>query len=115
MIDINKNILTKESKMSDAIRILQESNYKLVLIMDNKKLVGTITDGDIRRGLLNNLNLDNKCHEIMNKNPTIAHKKMLVGEAINIMNDKKITSLFICEDKKPIGIVHIHDLLRLTS
>ena len=47
MIDINKNILTKESKMSDAIRILQESNYKLVLIMDNKKLVGTITDGEM--------------------------------------------------------------------
>ena len=40
---------------------------------------------------------------------------MLVGEAINIMNAKKITSLFICENKKPIGIVHIHDLLRLTS
>ena len=57
MTNINKNILTKESKMSDAIQILQESNYKLVLIIDNKKLVGTITDGDIRRGLLNNLNL----------------------------------------------------------
>ena len=48
MTNINKNILTKESKMSDAIQILQESNYKLVLIIDNKKLVGTITDGDIR-------------------------------------------------------------------
>ena len=72
MTNINKNILTKESKMSDAIRVLQESNYKLVLIICNKKLVGTITDGDIRRGLLNNLNLDNKCHEIMNKNPKSA-------------------------------------------
>ena len=51
MTNINKNILTKESKMSDAIRVLQESNYKLVLIICNKKLVGTITDGDIRRGL----------------------------------------------------------------
>ena len=40
---------------------------------------------------------------------------MLVGEAINLMNIKKITSLFICDKKKPLGIVHIHDLLRLTS
>ena len=38
-----------------------------------------------------------------------------VGEAINLMNRKKITSLFICDKKKPLGIVHIHDLLRLTS
>ena len=51
----------------------------------------------------------------MTKNPTLANKEMLVGEAINLMNTKKITSLFICDRKKPLGIVHIHDLLRLTS
>ena len=51
----------------------------------------------------------------MTKNPTIANTKMLVGEEINIMNSKKITSLFVCENKKPVGIVHIHDLLRITS
>ena len=39
----------------------------------------------------------------------------LVGEALNIMNNKKITSLFVCEKTKPIGIIHIHDLLRLSS
>ena len=44
-----------------------------------------------------------------------ANKNMLVGEAINLMNTKKITSLFICDKKRPLGIVHIHDLLRLTS
>ena len=51
----------------------------------------------------------------MTKNPTLTDRNMLVGEAINLMNTKKITSLFICEKKVPIGIVHIHDLLRLTS
>ena len=51
----------------------------------------------------------------MTKNPTIADKNMLVGEAINLMNKKKITSLFVCDRKVPIGIIHIHDLLRLTS
>ena len=53
--------------------------------------------------------------EIMTKNPTLGDKNMLVGEAINMMNTKKITSLFVCEKKIPLGIVHIHDLLRLTS
>ena len=51
----------------------------------------------------------------MTKNPTTGKKNMLIGEALNIMNNKKITSLFICINKKPIGIVHIHDLLRLSS
>ena len=40
---------------------------------------------------------------------------MLVGEALNLMNNKKITSLFICENKKPIGIIHIHDLLKVNK
>ena len=51
----------------------------------------------------------------MTKTPTIAKKDTLVGEAINTMNSKKITSLFVCNKQKPIGIVHIHDLLRLSS
>ena len=72
MIDIKKNILPLNSKMSDAIRVLQECHYKLVLIINKNKLVGTITDGDIRRALLNNLNLENKCNEIMNDNPKSA-------------------------------------------
>ena len=53
---------------------------------------------------------------INKKNPKFkARQNMLVGEAINLMNTKKITSLFICDKKIPLGIVHIHDLLRLTS
>ena len=59
--------------------------------------------------------LNKTASEIMTKTPTTAKKDTLVGEAINTMNSKKITSLFVCNGKKPIGIVHIHDLLRLSS
>ena len=94
---------------------LRRKSFGCIGVIDQKNtLVGIITDGDLRRGM-NSAIINKQAHEIMTKNPTIAHKEMLVGEAINIMNDKKITSLFVCEDKKPIGIVHIHDLLRLTS
>jgi len=51
----------------------------------------------------------------MTKNPQLVSEKTLVGEALNIMNSKKITSLFVCKNTKPIGIVHIHDLLKLSS
>ena len=69
MTDIKKNILTKKSTMSDAIRVLQECELKIICIVENNKLVGTITDGDIRRALLKNLTLDCDCNKIMNTNP----------------------------------------------
>ena len=56
-----------------------------------------------------------KASELMTKKPTTGDQNMLVGEVLNIMNTKKITNLFICEKNKPIGIIHIHDLLRLSS
>ena len=51
----------------------------------------------------------------MTKKPLTIDQSCLIGEALNIMNTKKITSLFICKNKKLIGIVHIHDCLRITT
>ena len=51
----------------------------------------------------------------MTKKPTTCDQNLMVGEALNIMNTKKITSLFVCIKREPIGIIHIHDLLRLSS
>ena len=104
-----------DEKMSTALITMTKKSFGCVGVLDkNKKIVGIITDGDLRRKL-NSKFFEKKASEIMTKNPTLAHKEMLVGEAINIMNSKKITSLFVCENRKPLGIVHIHDLLRLTS
>ena len=64
---------------------------------------------------MNNKLFNLTASEIMTNKPTTGDKNMLVGEALNIMNMKKITNLFICEKNKPIGIIHIHDLLRLSS
>ena len=102
-------------KMSKALLTMTKKSFGCIGVIDSKKqIVGIITDGDLRRKL-NSKFFDKKASEIMTKNPTLANKNMLVGEAINLMNTKKITSLFICEKKRPLGIVHIHDLLRLTS
>tara|TARA_B100000575_G_scaffold268527_1_gene247516 strand:- start:3688 stop:4647 length:960 start_codon:yes stop_codon:yes gene_type:complete len=104
-----------DEKMSKALLTMTKKSFGCVGVIDNKKqIVGIITDGDLRRKL-NSKFFEKKASEIMTKNPTLANKEMLVGEAINLMNTKKITSLFICSQKKPLGIVHIHDLLRLTS
>ncbi len=104
-----------DEKMSKALLTMTKKSFGCIGVINNKKqIVGIITDGDLRRKL-NAKFFEKKAFELMTKNPTLADKNMLVGEAINLMNTKKITSLFICNKKKPLGIVHIHDLLRLTS
>ena len=108
-------ITSVDDKMSKALITMTKKSFGCLGVIDKKnKIVGIITDGDLRRKL-NSKFFEKKASEIMTKNPTLAKKDMLVGEALNLMNSKKITSLFICENKKPIGIIHIHDLLRLTS
>ncbi|MEC8996757.1 MAG: nucleotidyltransferase family protein [Pseudomonadota bacterium] len=71
--NIKNNLLNIESTVSDAVKILQKSKYKTVIIISSKnKVIGTITDGDIRRGLLVGISLDAPCKDVMNKRPNIA-------------------------------------------
>ena len=103
------------SKMSSALLTMTKKSFGCVgVINKNKKLVGIITDGDLRRNMNKNI-INKKAKLVMTKKPFLANEDTLVGEALNIMNSKKITSLFICKRTKPIGIVHIHDLLRLSN
>ena len=102
-------------KMSKTLLTMTKKSFGCIGVVNNKnKIVGIITDGDLRRKL-NSKFFHKNAESLMTKNPTIAHKEMLVGEALSLMNSKKITSLFICNNKIPVGIIHIHDLLRLTS
>ena len=101
--------------VSSALLTMTKKSFGCVgVINKNNKLVGIITDGDLRRNIGDNF-FNKKSEEIMTKNPTTINKNSLVGETLNIMNTKKITSIFVCEQNKPIGIIHIHDLLRLSS
>ncbi|MBD1147220.1 KpsF/GutQ family sugar-phosphate isomerase [Pelagibacterales bacterium SAG-MED31] len=108
--------LAKESdKMTKTLITMTKKSFGCVGVINNKKkLIGIITDGDLRRNMNDNL-FNLKAADLMTTKPTSGGKDMLVGEVLNIMNNKKITSLFICEKSKPIGIIHIHDLLRLSS
>ena len=104
MDKMNKTLITMTKKSFGCIGVISKS----------KKLLGIITDGDLRKKMNNKL-FTLKASDLMTQNPTTGDKNMLVGEALNLMNSKKITNLFICEKNIPIGIIHIHDLLRLSS
>ena len=69
-----------------------------------------LTDGDLRRCLSASI-LEEKAVNLMTKSPKTVSKDMLSAEALRIMHDKKITNLFVLEGSKPIGVIHIHDLL----
>lgn len=78
---------------------------------DNNNFCGMFTDGDLRRCI--NKDLKNaKAQDIMTKNPITVSKDLFASEAIKILNEKKITNLFVVEDNKAIGVIHIHDLLK---
>lgn len=74
------------------------------------ELTGMLTDGDLRRCLTPKI-LEEKAIDIMTKNPKTITKDTMSSEAIKIMHDKKITNMFVVENNKPIGVIHIHDLL----
>ena len=75
------------------------------------KLTGILTDGDLRRCLSSKI-LEEKASNLMTQNPKTIPPNALTAEALKIMHDKKITNLFVVDnDKIPIGVIHIHDLL----
>ena len=102
-------------KMSKILIQMTKKSFGCIGVINKKgSLIGIITDGDLRRNMDNNI-INKTALDIMTKKPSTVDSFTLVGEAINFMNTKKITSIFICKKNKPIGIVHIHDLLRLST
>lgn len=75
------------------------------------RLAGVITDGDLRRHLRPEL-LSARAAAIMTAGPKTIRGNALVAEALRVMNDNQITSLFVTDAERPIGVVHIHDCLR---
>ncbi|MFA5041128.1 MAG: KpsF/GutQ family sugar-phosphate isomerase [Bdellovibrionales bacterium] len=105
--------LVKEGDaMAHVLPVMTQKSLGCAGIVDaSGKLAGIITDGDLRRHMDNNLT-SRTAAEIMTKAPMTVTSAALAVEALKIMNDKKRTQVFVVEDGKPVGILHIHDLLR---
>ena len=116
MHDKSKLPLVDENDlMSKALIVMTQKSFGCVGVINKKNnLVGIITDGDLRRNMNASI-VNKKAKMVMTAKPQFISSGTLVGEALNLMNKRKITSLFVCLNTKPIGIVHIHDLLRLSS
>jgi len=100
-------------KMAEALMVMSRKMLGCLGILDNTgHLVGMITDGDLRRHMSPDL-MTKSVTEIMNPNPTTISEDILGSEALNIMNTKKITNIFVVDpDNKPVGLIHMHHLLQ---
>jgi arabinose-5-phosphate isomerase len=99
------------SAMSDALFEMTAKGFGCVGIVDRGRLVGIITDGDLRRKMRPDL-LELRVNEVMTRAPKTVRPDALATEALELLNASKITALFVVEAAAPIGIVHLHDLLR---
>ncbi|HZP68499.1 MAG TPA: KpsF/GutQ family sugar-phosphate isomerase [Pseudolabrys sp.] len=100
------------TRMSDAILEMTAKGFGCVGIVDGRGvLVGIITDGDLRRHMRNDL-LDARVDDVMTRDPKTVRPDQLLSETLDILNSRKVTALFAVESGKPVGMVHVHDLLR---
>ena len=111
IMDTDIPIINTQSSIVDAVLIMTEKKYGCVVVLDNnKKIKGIITDGDLRRSI-SNINMNKKATNIMKSKPIVATGDLLISSAIVLMNKYSITSLIVTRQNKPIGIVNLKKCL----
>lgn len=105
-----------EAGLLQLLQAMTTGRLGMATVMEGGRLLGVITDGDLRRGLeraqsegRNPLELQAK--DLMSRNPVLVPRDTLAIEAANLMEQRKITFLVVGEAERPVGILHIHDLL----
>ena len=105
-------LVGEDTPMSAALVTMTQKSFGCLGVVDAKgRLAGVITDGDLRRHMGDDL-LAARTRDIMTRKPKVVTPGMLASAALEVLNASRITALFVVDRGKPVGIVHIHDLLR---
>jgi len=104
-------VVTPDASMASTILTMTEKTFGVAAVVgDDGRIVGIVTDGDLRRHMSDNLfSLSTK--DVMTANPKVTSGSILAAEALRRMNKWKITCLFVVEDGRPVGILRMHDIL----
>ena len=109
----HKPEVTPDTNIKKVIFEISEKRLGVTAVIENKKVIGIITDGDIRRMLNNN---DTFAHltakDIMTKNPKTIQLSSMVTDALNILEDFSITQLIVTDQEEYKGVLHLHDILK---
>lgn len=103
--------VSKETPMPQALLEMTAKGFGIAAIVEDERLLGVITDGDLRRSM-DGL-MDHTAEEVATMGPITAKTDMLASEALGIMNRNKISSLMVVDRSDVLkGLIHIHDILR---
>tara|TARA_B100001063_G_scaffold244836_1_gene278745 strand:+ start:991 stop:1959 length:969 start_codon:yes stop_codon:yes gene_type:complete len=108
--------INEQKSLEEGIKIINSKKLGLLVAVNKKNnATGIFTDGDLKRAIKKRVNIsNNKIKNFMTRDPIKIEKSSLAAKALNIMNEKKITSLCVFKKgnlKKIIGIIHIHNIL----
>ena len=108
-----KPSVTPDTSIKKAIFEISEKRLGVTAVIENNKIVGIITDGDIRR-MLNNVDTiaDLTAKDIMSKNPKLVSSETMAVDALNILEDFSITQLIVADNGEYKGVLHLHDILK---
>lgn len=109
-IEWKKCLLNASASIEDAIKSLITSSLRIALVIDeNSQLIGSITDGDIRRGLLRGLNLLSPVVEVMNRNPIVVTSETMREEVVGLMSENRLYQIPIVDGNRRIRGLHVWD------
>lgn len=114
MLDMTqKPVVSPDSSIKKVIVEISEKRLGVTAVVQDEKVIGIITDGDIRR-MLNERDsfLDLTAKDIMTKNPKVIKSTDMVVDALNILEDFSITQLVVVDENKYLGVLHLHDILK---
>jgi len=102
-----------DASLNKIIYEISSKRLGVTAVVDNGKIKGIITDGDLRRMLEKNIDLQSiTASDIMSKNPKTIDVKKLAVNALEMMRNNNITSILVTENEQYTGVVHLHDLLK---
>lgn len=106
--------VTKDDSIAKVIIEMSEKRLGVTAVTNNNKIVGIITDGDIRRMLAKSTDINKfTAKEIMSKNPRTIHKDAMAIEALESLENNNITQILAVDDSNNYsGVVHLHDLIK---
>lgn len=106
-------LVTSQTSMREALVLMTAKGFGALGIVDgSEQLIGIITDGDLRRHLDGDL-LALSVDEVMTRSPKSISEDMLAAKALEVLHSSQITAVFVVENGKAVGILHLHDLLRI--
>lgn len=108
----NKPEVEENANIKEVIIAISSSKHGITAVVNQGKITGVITDGDLRRMLMQNSDFENiKAKDIMSKNPKTIEKSALAKEAMQVLKQNNIGQLLVVENQEYIGIIDIHKLL----